>query len=506
MLPFPIAFYPEPQLGEVIGPQLPADWPPRIDSQVAEWRDRTASLGSDGNQIYVHVPFCPFICDFCHFYKMSDPADRTSEIREAYVQAVLQEIALYSKVPMARDKTYNTVYFGGGTPSQLSASQIVRIIDALRANFNISTDAEVSLEGVAHQMLAPGFLEKCLKGGVRRISYGVQSLDPQIRENAGRGRENVEHFPKLVELAHSLAPDMDVTVDIMGALPGQDAEAFARDIRAVIDWGVTGVDVYYYFMVPGTPLHRAILSGERDCAEYGASALEMRDFARRTFKKAGFHQLTGESFVRTKGGNRFMQTFSKGGGNALNTVLPLGPTSLGDMEATYYRNISDLREYIKIVGTGRLPINNSTRMPLDIVQRRALLYSLLRLRVPDGLVESQADRKHFKRWQDKGLVAREGSDYVLTDRGALWYNHMQLEYLTISDFQGMAKVMGSFADLEQMVNDPNNGMGREIRAMIQGNGGVLGELKVLGLKGALKIAKSLPFVDQRAMGYLKPVN
>jgi len=145
-------------------------------------------------------------------------------------------------------------------------------------------------------------------------------------------------------------------------------------------------------------------------------------------------------------------------------------------------------------------------MPLDIVQRRALLYSLLRLRVPDGLVESQADRKHFKRWQDKGLVAREGSDYVLTDRGALWYNHMQLEYLTISDFQGMAKVMGSFADLEQMVNDPNNGMGREIRAMIQGNGGVLGELKVLGLKGALKIAKSLPFVDQRAMGYLKPVN
>src|ERR1700755_1804268 len=112
MLPFPVVFYPMPQHGEVIGPQRTTDWPPRIDPRVGEWRDRTASLGSDGNQIYIHVPFCPFICDFCHFYQVTDPADRSSAIRDAYVHALLQEIQLYSQVPAARARKYNTIYFG----------------------------------------------------------------------------------------------------------------------------------------------------------------------------------------------------------------------------------------------------------------------------------------------------------------------------------------------------------------------------------------------------------
>jgi len=501
MLPFPVVFYPMPQHGEVIGPQRTTDWPPRIDPRVGQWRDRTASLGSDGNQIYVHVPFCPFICDFCHFYKVTDPADRGSDMRDAYVEALLQEIRLYSQVPVARDKKYNTIYFGGGTPSQLTAAQIVSIIDALRANFDVAPDAEITLEGVAHQLLSGGFLENCLKAGITRISYGVQSLDPEVRKNAGRGREHIEHYAKLVEHAHRLAPEMDVNIDIMAGLPGQDTESFLRDLRAVIDWGVTGVDVYYYVMQPGTPLFRAILSGERDCHSYGAAMLEMRDQARRLFDKAGFHQLTGESFVKAKGNDRFMQTFTKGGGNALNSVLPLGPSAQGDFEGTNYRNITELREYIRVVGTGRLPINNATRLPLDMARRRAILYGLLRLRVPDKLFETRSDRQRLKSWQDKGLIARDGNDQVLTPRGSLWYNHMQMEYIALTDLQAMAQMIGSFEDIEKMMNDPNNGIGREIRALIQGNGGALGELKYFGVKSALKIAKSLPVIDQRAIGW-----
>ena len=502
MLPFLVVFYPMPQNGEVIGPQDVSAWPPPIDPGIADWRSRTASLGSDGNQIYIHVPFCPFICDFCHFYKVTDMADRTSDMREAYVQAVIKEIGLYGRVPAARDKTYNTIYFGGGTPSQLTAGQIVRIIEALRANFDISKDAEITLEGVAHQLLASGFLEKCLQAGITRISYGVQSLDAEVRKQAGRGRENLEHYAQLVTLAKKLAPEMDVNIDIMAGLPGQTTDSFLRDLRAVIDWGVTGVDVYYYVMQPGTPLYRAIITGEKDCHEYGASMLEMRDLARRTFAMAGFHQLTGESFVRTKGNDRFMQTFTKGGGNCLNAVLPLGPTAQGDFDGTNYRNISDLKEWIKVVETGRLPINNATRMPLDMVQRRAVLYNLLRLRVPDGLLESRSDRKHLKSWQDKGLVRMEGRDHVLTERGALWFNHMQVEYLALSDVRGMAQMIGSFADVERMMDDETSGIGRELRALIKGGkGGLVGDMKYIGFKGALKVAKALPVIDQRAVGW-----
>lgn len=506
MLPFLVVFYPMPQSGEVVGPQAPADWPPRINPGVAEWRERTASLGSDGNQIYIHVPFCPFICDFCHFYKVTDMADRNSGMREAYVKAVLKEIELYAQVPHAREKTYNTIYFGGGTPSQLSAAQIVRILEALRANFNIVPDAEITLEGVAHQLLAPGFLELCIRAGITRVSYGVQSLDEGIRKKAGRGREKMEHYSQVVELARRLAPGMDVNIDMMGGLPGQDSSSFERDLKEVIDWGVTGLDVYYYVMQPGTPLSRAILAGEQDCHEYGSTMLEMRALARRNLMKAGFHQLTGESFVRKQGNDRFMQTFTKGGGNALNAVLPLGPSAQGDFEGTNYRNITELRDYLKVVELGKLPINNATRLPLDVAQRRAVLYSLLRLRVPDELLRSQSDRKHLDSWYKKGLLVRDGNDHVLGDRGALWFNHMQMEYLALSDFKGMAQMMGSFADVERLINDPHNGVGREIRALIQGSDSALGKLKLLGFKSALKIAKSLPVVDQRALGWTGRVN
>ncbi|MEM9460812.1 MAG: radical SAM protein [Myxococcota bacterium] len=506
MLPWGIVFYPEPQNGKIIGPQDPANWPPKMDPDVAKWRDETAYLGSDGNQVYVHVPFCPFICDFCHFYKTIDPDDRKAEIREAYVQAVLKEIELYSQVPMATGKKYNTIYFGGGTPSQLSSSQLVRIIEAIRANFDIADDAEISMEGVAHQFLAPRFLEKVINAGITRISFGVQSLDETVRHKAGRGPEKVTDYPKVVDLALSLAPDMDVHCDIMAGLPGQTLESFSHDIQAVIDWGITGVDIYYYFMVPGTPLHRAILDGKEGCHEFGAEALRIRDFTRRTFMKAGFHQLTGESFVKRKGSDRFMQTFSKGGGNALNSILPLGPTAMGDLEGHYYRNVTDVREYIKIVETGRLPIDRSTRLPLDTAQRRALLFALLRFRVPDALLLTKKARKQFKRWEEKGLVVREGSDYVITDRGSLWYNLMQIEFLTAADFKGMASVVGSLADLEKIITDPDNGLGREMRAMIQGNGGILGDLKLFGVKSALKVAKSLPVFDQRSMGYFDRVD
>jgi coproporphyrinogen III oxidase-like Fe-S oxidoreductase len=175
LLPHSVKVYPVVQVANLVGAQTAQQWPPQMNGRVAEWADRTGQQAAI-NQIYLHIPFCPFLCPFCPLYKVSDVRERTAASRAAYVEHLIREIEMYGRVTSLADKTYDAVYFGGGTPTELRPEQLIRILNALRRNFHISPTAEITLEGVARQMLAPGYLESCFAGGFNRISFGVQIL------------------------------------------------------------------------------------------------------------------------------------------------------------------------------------------------------------------------------------------------------------------------------------------------------------------------------------------
>ncbi|MEE8555685.1 MAG: coproporphyrinogen III oxidase, partial [bacterium] len=93
---------------------------------MAQWRAATGGRPSDGNQIYVHIPFCPFNCHFCPLFKVRSSRDKSAASREAYLRALVGEIELYGNVPEVASRSFNTVYFGGGTPTELDPSQLAR--------------------------------------------------------------------------------------------------------------------------------------------------------------------------------------------------------------------------------------------------------------------------------------------------------------------------------------------------------------------------------------------
>jgi coproporphyrinogen III oxidase-like Fe-S oxidoreductase len=503
LLAHSIKVYPIVQVADRIGPQ-PADcWPPQIDLNLAAWQGRTTQNTLVQNQIYVHVPFCPFLCHFCPLYKVESGSERTRDQKEVYVQGVIDEIYRYGKNPLVTKTCFHAIYFGGGTPTELSPAQLKRILTALRSNFSIASDAEITLEGVAKQMLSPEYFETCEIHGFNRISFGVQSLDPRIRKRIGRG-DHVEDYYALIELVRNLYPDFPINVEIMAGLPEQTYESFSKDVKQLIAWQTSSADILYYVMMPGTKLQRLVNQGKRGAPRYGTELLKMREFANRTFTAAGYQQVTGEVFVRSER-DLFVNTSFGGSENRLNTVLALGPSAFGLLNGTVYHNICDLQKYLKTISQGLLPINTAQTLDPKTARRRALLLSVLQLEIPYNLIESFSEKRLFRKWEHLGLIERRENAYRLTEKGKLWYNHMQIDLLSIPDTIKSLRMLGSVEDQIKSISKrkTQNSSEQELLIMMR-HSGRLGLLNFLVYRSYLRLLQ-LPFFDKRAVGFTGPL-
>lgn len=494
LLPYSLKAYPIVQIAPQIGPQAPSQWPPPMDEAVARWRDETAHATSLGNQIYLHVPFCPFICGFCPLFKVKTSQERTQDKREQFTQALIREIELYGSIPSVAERRFNNIYFGGGTPTELSPEQLTRVLRALRENLHIEPDAEITLEGVARQMLGSEYLARCIDAGFNRISFGVESLDPTLRKRIGRG-DKVEEYQATVELARKLSPNMVVNAEVMAAMPEQTLEQVEYDVKELIRWNLDSADVFYYVMMPGTKLERLVTAKRRAEPRYGASMLKMRDLVRMRFAEAGYRPVTGEVFTRSDR-DLFTHTSFGGGGNALNTVLALGPSAFGALNGTIYQNVCSLEQYFKGIDAGLLPVHTATTMDVETAKRRALILSILRLEVPDILVTTFRQRRLVNRWKKLGLVTPVPGGHKLTDRGMLWYNQMQMELLPLSY---LIKAAGSMFGAVEEKKDGDaqvDTQGYELMEMIRSHG----RMAVWAYRGFQAVRK-LPFFDNRPVGF-----
>jgi coproporphyrinogen III oxidase-like Fe-S oxidoreductase len=497
LLPHSLKAYPVVQVAPRVGPQ--PVWPPPMPPALVAWRDETAYQGSIGSQIYLHVPFCPFLCHFCPLYKVP-MSKRSDERKERFVQTLIEEIELYGATPSVAGRRFNTLYFGGGTPTELTPAQLGRIIQALRRNFTITPDAEITLEGVARQMLAPGYLEQAFEQGFNRISFGVQSLDLRQRQRIGRG-DKVVDYPALVELVRQLKPDANVNCEIMAGLPEQTFETFEQDLKGIMSWRTDSLDILYYVHMPGTKLTKLVSTGQRGGPEYGGHLLQLRQFTNSVFREQGWKQVTGEVFVRQER-DLFVHTSFGGGGNGLNSLLALGPSSFGHLNGTVYQNVCDLDQYEEAVSRRHFPVGTAQTMDLATARRRALLLSLLRMEVPEFLIQTPWERYLEYRWKQHGLIERTPGGYRLSERGALWYNHMQMDTLPLTEMMKLLRMFGSIQEQEKALSGGElDSQSRELLSFVRGS---MGPTAVLGYKALLKI-QQLPFFDQRAIGFTGPV-
>jgi oxygen-independent coproporphyrinogen III oxidase len=208
--------------------------------------------------VYVSVPFCRTKCSYCNF--ASDVFSKSAY--ENYVARLVGDVAgarqMASDLGCVLDETADTVYLGGGTPSILDVSQLLRIFAALRNHFAITPDAEVTVE-CAPGTLTPAVIETLLQCGVNRVSLGVQSFVDQEAQSVGRLHKR---STVLEEIGRLRQAGLDNTnVDLIAGLPHQTAESWAYSVSEAIATGVPHVSVYMLEVDEDSRLGRELIAG-----------------------------------------------------------------------------------------------------------------------------------------------------------------------------------------------------------------------------------------------------
>jgi oxygen-independent coproporphyrinogen-3 oxidase len=254
--------------------------------------------------LYLSVPFCRTKCSFCNFASdvFSKPA------YENYVTRLLDEIAgsrrLASEMDCALDQTADSIYLGGGTPSILDSAQLLRIFAALRAEFTITSDAEITVE-CAPGTLTPALIETLLHCGVNRISLGVQSFVDREAQSVGRLHSRsivLEEIGRLHEAGLA-----NLNIDLIAGLPHQTAASWAFSVSETIATGVPHVSVYMLEVDDDSRLGRELIAGgARYHAHFVPNEDATADFyehACQTLAAAGVAQYEISNFARVETGD-----------------------------------------------------------------------------------------------------------------------------------------------------------------------------------------------------------
>ena len=246
--------------------------------------------------IYVHLPFCPYICPYCDFAKW--PHRRSAASR--YLGALYAEIEnRYPSIPRGRSiphddgVVFDTVFLGGGTPNTYAAKEITELLARLRKRFPGPADRETTIE-LNPELATSEDFAVYRDAGVTRVSIGVQSFVPAEIRTLGR-KHTVTDVERVVRVARE-AKIPSISIDLIFAVPGQTPESWLHSLQTAISLHVDHISTYGLTIEAGTP-YEAWLNREPRAFFDDAREAELYDIAIRTLEEAGYRQYEISNFA-----------------------------------------------------------------------------------------------------------------------------------------------------------------------------------------------------------------
>lgn len=304
--------------------------------------------------LYVHIPFCVKKCDYCDF--VSFPC---AEVPGEYVDALLAEISLVAALPK-RPQAFDTVFFGGGTPSLLSAQQLGTVMGALKSQFDLQREAEVSLECNPGTATAEK-LRAYRDAGINRLSIGMQSSQDHLLAVLGR-IHNRAQLLSTVSLARA-AGFANLNVDVMHGLPGQHQEDYLATLKTACELNVQHISAYALILEENTRLYERAKHGELTLPDADAVA-DMQDAGLAFLEEQGYERYEISNFARPGFACRHNLNYWRNGeylgfGVAAHSVCRMGAW-------TRWANAETLTEYYRQLRRGRQPRGEVLRLlPAD---------------------------------------------------------------------------------------------------------------------------------------------
>ncbi len=391
---------------------------PIVQTEIDEeqiWRaEENAATDETRLGLYLHIPFCRSLCSFCPFVKSLWKAEK----EKTYVDALIEEMRLYAKLPFTKRKQVTTVYFGGGTPTSLSTESLVRLIDAVKMKFSVAPGAEIAMESHALTSLEDK-LERLKEKGVSRMTMGVQTFTDRLQRILGCAHTEADAAAAIATVKK--IGFESVGVDLFFRIPTQSMEDWKRDLETAAAHGVDHISCYNLGVYNGTGLYQKIKNGEIPEQPTQDEGADMHAFARSYLKEQGYEEYSISNFAKEGKSCRYLKlTLEAPQGEHLG----LGVSSFEYANGFYSCKVSSLERYVEQVGGGRIPYAKGTHISRKEAMARYMVLGTGCIRVSKDKFKSlfgvamnnvYADIiSDLKRWD---LVEENASDLWLTETG-----------------------------------------------------------------------------------------
>lgn len=359
---------------------------------------------------YIHIPFCEHICYYCDFNKVFLEGQPVDE----YIQSLLTEIRLTKEQYPSKDT--KTIYIGGGTPTSLSANQLAVLLKGVRELLPIEAGNEFTVEANPGD-LTQDKLQVMKEYGVNRLSMGVQTFDDQLLKKIGRKHtaEDVYDTMKFLEKEDFL----NVSIDLIYALPGQTLEGFRDTLRRAIELDLPHYSLYSLILENKTMFMNWVRQGRLQLPDQEVEA-QMFEETILAMEKAGRHQYEVSNFAL------------KGQESQHNLVYwnndhyyGFGAGASGYLGHTRYRNHGPIQHYLKPLRENQLPtvetelltLNNQMEEELFLGLRKMRGVSKSRFQEKFGLPLDHVYKETIPELVQKGLLLENEDHIQLTEQG-----------------------------------------------------------------------------------------
>ena len=336
--------------------------------------------------LYLHIPFCRKRCKFCYFRVYTD---KNAGDVKTYLDAILKEVELLAKTPCVGGRALDYVYFGGGTPSYLSADQLRGLMSRLKEIMPWDQAREVAFE------CEPGTLQKhkletLKEEGVTRLSLGVENFKPEILQFNGRA-----HLEEEVHRAYGWAREIgfeQINIDLISGMVGEDWDNWKDCVRKTILLDPESVTVYQMELPYNTTFSRELemVGEEKATASQIADWPTKREWVKYAFEefvKAGYEISSAYTVVKSKANTQFVYRDALWHGA---DMFGTGVASFGHVNGVHIQNVDTWEKYIEMLNNNELPLGRA----LQVGSREQLIREMI-LQLKTGSIASSYFQQKF---------------------------------------------------------------------------------------------------------------
>lgn len=367
--------------------------------------------------LYIHIPFCRSKCPYCDFYSCFS---KNADI-ENYVGSVIDEIKTGRRTKEFTEDTdlcFDTIYFGGGTPSVIGADNIGKIINRAKEHYTISDDAEITVE-CNPSTVDDEFFEKLVSYGVNRISLGMQSAVDNERKKLGRFSDRIQVL-SVIESARKYGIN-NISLDVMLGIPDQTTKSLDDTINFCLETGVPHISAYMLSIEEGTVFHKRVDSlnlPEED------TVCDMYIHLSERLRNAGFIHYEISNFAKTGYESRHNTKYWD-----CEDYLGIGPSAHSFIDGKRFFFVRDISLF-----------TNGEKAVYDTTGGDREEYIMLRIRLSEGIIfEEFKNRfgidfpaeiiKKALDFEKQGLMTVSETGIALTTEGFLISNYIICELI-----------------------------------------------------------------------------